>query len=184
MQADVGFGSAAILSAMNRHPNIVNVDEVQEVEDFTGEHWGSAYKVLTPVMGARAGRLGANVSRVPKGHSACPFHAHQLEDEIFFVLSGRGLFRYGDEVREIRAGDCIACPAGTGVAHQLANPHDEDLVYLAVGRDDPNEVCVYPDNGKVMVRSLSRVGFLEPADYMKGEPAKPKIFALAEQAKD
>lgn len=167
---------------MSKPSHVVNVDEVQEVLDFHGEHWGSAYKVLTPAMGSRLGRLGANISRVPKGRSACPFHAHQFEDEIFFVLSGRGLFRYGDEIREIRAGDCIACPAGTGTAHQLANPFDEDLVYLAVGRDDPNEVCVYPDNGKVMVRSLNKVGFLEPAEYMKGEPDEPRIFALAKDA--
>jgi uncharacterized cupin superfamily protein len=83
-----------------------------------------------------------------------------------------------DEVREIRAGDCIACPAGTGTAHQLANPYDEDLVYLSIGRDDPNEVCTYPDNGKVYVRSLKRIGFLEVAPYMQGEPECPKIFSL------
>lgn len=41
------------------------------------------------------------------------------------------------------------------------------------------EVAVYPDSGKVMVRSLKRVGFLEKVDTMAGEPAEPKIFELA-----
>jgi uncharacterized cupin superfamily protein len=110
----------------------------------------------------------------------CPFHYHQLEDEIFFVLSGRGVLRYGDDVRELRAGDCVSCPAGTKVAHQICNPFDEDLVYLAIGPHEPEEVCVYPDNGKVMIRGLRQVGRLEELPYLAGEPERPRIFALAE----
>ena len=124
------------------------------------------------------GKLGANITRLPPGKIGCPFHAHMVADEVFFVLSGRGVLRYGDEVKEIRAGDCISCPAATGVAHQLANPFDEDLVYLAVGMNDPNEVCIYPDSGKIMIDSLNRVGFLQDAEYMAGEPATPKVFEM------
>jgi mannose-6-phosphate isomerase-like protein (cupin superfamily) len=29
-----------------------------------------------------------------------PVHSHQLEDEVFFVLSGRGVLGYGENVRE------------------------------------------------------------------------------------
>jgi uncharacterized cupin superfamily protein len=68
----------------------------------------------------------------------CPFHYHMLEDEVFFIISGRGVLRCGEEVRPLRAGDCVYCPAGTRVAHQLANPFDEDLVYLAIGPHNPN----------------------------------------------
>lgn len=42
-------------------------------------------------------------------------------------------------------------------------------------------MCVYPDTGKVMVRSLDRVGFLEKTDYRKGEADKPESFTLAEK---
>jgi uncharacterized cupin superfamily protein len=64
---------------------------------------------------------------LPPGRSGCPFHTHQREDEVFYVLSGRGVLRYGETIDDIGAGDCIACPAGTGIAHQLANPFDEGL---------------------------------------------------------
>jgi uncharacterized cupin superfamily protein len=64
------------------------------------------------------------------------------------------------------------------VAHQLANPFDEDLVYLCIGLNDPNEVAVYPDSGKIMVRSLDKVGVLGEQPYMEGEPNLPKIFSL------
>jgi uncharacterized cupin superfamily protein len=159
-------------------PQVVNSDKVKEIERIIGEHWGGAYKPLTPAMQPMGGRLGVNLMRVPPGRSACPFHAHQREDEVFYVMSGRGVFRYGDSLQEIAPGDCIACPAGTDIAHQLANPFDEDLTYLAIGLHDPDEVCVYPDNGKVMVRSLKRIGYLETVDYMEGEPDRPKIFNL------
>ncbi len=160
-------------------PLVVNIDSVAEVEQLEGRHWGGGYKPLTPALDALRGRLGANVSRVPPGRSACPFHAHAREDEVFYVLSGRGVFRYGEQLHEIRAGDCISCPAGTGIAHQLANPYDEDLVYLGVGLNDPHEVCTYPDSGKVMVRSLKAVGRLSKTEYMDGEDGAPRILSMA-----
>jgi len=156
---------------------VVNVEEVEE-EIMVDGRWGHAWKVLTPGMTAAGGRLGVNQTRVPPGCAAVPFHWHLRADEVFFVLSGRGVLRYGDELRQIKQGDCISCPAGTKIAHQIANPFDEDLVYLAIGDNDPHEVCGYPDNGKTLVRGLGQVGFFEQADYMAGEPEQPKIFEL------
>ena len=158
---------------------VVNVLEVEEVDHTAGTHWGWFDKRLVRSVAARGGSLGVTQSRLPPGRTMCPFHHHQREDEVFFVLAGRGVLRYGDDVRELRPGDCVSCPAGTQIAHQIANPFDEDLVYLAIGLHDPHEVCVYPDSGKVMVRSLRRIGLLQPAEYLDGEPATPKIFELA-----
>jgi len=165
-------------------PLVVNVDSVTELEWLEGEHWGSMWKPMTPALDQKPGRLGANVSRVPPGRSGSPFHAHMREDEVFFVLSGRGIFRYGDTVQEVRAGDCMSCPAGSRIAHQLANPFDEDLVYFAVGLNDPHEVCTYPDTGKVLVRGLKTVGRLAETLYMDGETEVPKVFALARLSVD
>ncbi len=159
-------------------PQIVNADNQPELERLMGEHWGAAFVPLTPSMRPGGGSLGINRMRVPPGHAAVPFHTHRKEDEAFFVLSGRGVFRYGEEpLREVGPGDCISCPAGTGVAHQLANPFDEDFVYLAIGAFDPNEVCTYPDNGKIMVRGIGQVGRMTTAPYMDGEPDLPKLLA-------
>jgi uncharacterized cupin superfamily protein len=161
-------------------PIVVNIDSLEPIERLLGEHWGAQFKPLTPSMRPRGGSLGINLMQIPPGRTASPFHSHQREDEAFFVLKGRGVLRYGHEIIPIRAGDCISCPAGTGVAHQIANPHDEeDLVYLAIGTHDPDEVCVYPDSGKVLVRSLEALGRLEKADYFEGEPRPPRIFKLA-----
>lgn len=163
-------------------PKVLNVDDAPEESHFDGEHWGHAWKVLTPGMG-HLGRLGVSQTRLPPGRVAVPFHSHAREDEAFFVLSGRGVLRYGDALRELRPGDCVSCPAGTGIAHQIANPFDEDLVYLAIGLNDPHEVCEYPDTGKVMVRSLKRVGVFTKTDYMEGEPERPRMLELLEAPK-
>ena len=140
--------------------------------------WSGTWKVLTPHMRAAGGTLGVVQNTLPPGAVGCPFHWHTREDEVFFVLSGRGVLRYGDSVRPLRAGDCVSCPAGTQVAHQIGNPYDEDLVYLAMGPRDPHEVCGYPDSGKIMVRALKAVGTLEPQDYFAGEPIPPPILSL------
>jgi hypothetical protein len=41
-------------------PLVVNVDSIKEVEHMEGDHWGSAWKPLTPALDASPGRLGAN----------------------------------------------------------------------------------------------------------------------------
>ena len=132
-------------------------------------------------MRERGGRLGVAWNRLPPGRAGCPFHAHQREDEAFYIISGTGVLRYGDHVYPLRAGDCVSCPAGTGIAHQIANTSaTADLIYLAMGPHDPDEVCIYPDTGKVMVRSLQRVGWLDDVPYMEGEADRPAIFDMAE----
>ncbi|MHB1303681.1 MAG: cupin domain-containing protein [Acidiphilium sp.] len=168
----------------NPGPHIVNIDTAPELSDAEEEpwaaRWGAPYKVLTSGM-ERRGHLGINVTRLPPGRVSCPFHTHQLDDEAFLVLSGRGVLRYGETLTAVGPGDCVTCPAGTGIAHQFANPFDADFVYLGIGRNDPNEVCTYPDSGKVFVRALDRVGRFEATEYMEGEAAEPHILALARE---
>jgi len=84
--------------------NVVNVEDVKEEAVGAPEGWISFCKALTPSL-PRTRHLGMNLSRVPPGQSACPFHTHQIEDEIFFVLSGRGVFGYGERVR---GGSCLS----------------------------------------------------------------------------
>lgn len=157
----------------HRKAHVSNLAEVEE-KSYSDGYYSSRYKPLTPA----GARLGMGVNRLAPGHTSCPFHSHQLEHELFFVTSGRGVLRYGEELRVLVPGDCVSCPAGSGVAHQLANPFDEDFVYFVIGTNEPNEVCVYPDSGKVMVRSLKAVGVIEERPYLAGEPATPRIFEL------
>ncbi len=161
-------------------PLIINRNDAEEIIEGEG-HFGGSYRVLTPAMRERGGRLGVVENRLPPQRVGCPMHSHLREDEVFLIQSGRGLFRYGEHIREVGPGDCLSCPAGAGVAHQLGNPFHEDLVYLAIGPYDPHEVCHYPDSGKILVRGLThtgRVGHFQAASYMDGEPEVPALLLM------
>ncbi|RYZ08571.1 MAG: cupin domain-containing protein [Myxococcales bacterium] len=175
---NVGASMTRMSDTKATPPMIVSSRELSEEPPDAG-HYGAASASLTPSMRRRGGALGVNRVRLKKGTSGCPFHHHLREDEVFYVLEGRGVLRYGEELHDIGAGDCISCPAGTKQAHQICNPYDEDLVYLAIGAFDPHEVCVYPDSGKVMIRALRMRGRLTPLEYFDDEPDPPKIFDLA-----
>ncbi len=158
-------------------PLVVNERDIPEVHQIRGR-WGGSYRSLTPGMRPHGGTLGVNRMRVPPGSAAVPFHWHLREDEVFYILAGRGVLRYGDELRDIGPGDCISCPAGSRIAHQIANPYEVDLEYLSIGPYDPHEVCGYPDNGKHLVRGIATVGTIEKQEYMAGEPEVPRVFEL------
>jgi uncharacterized cupin superfamily protein len=98
-------------------------------------------------VGAR--QLGYNLTAVPPGKRAFPFHSHRVNEEMFLVLSGRGELRLGDAVHPLRAGDVVACPAGgPETAHQIINTGDVELRYFAVSTERYPEICDYPDSGK------------------------------------
>jgi uncharacterized cupin superfamily protein len=154
---------------------VVNLDELALEHGSKGEkfEWNSAR--IGPKLGAKD--LGYSYDVVPPGKRSCPFHSHRAEEEMFFIVRGTGLLRYGAETRRVRAGDVICCPVGgPETAHQLVNDSDADLAYLSVSTNMPAEVCEYPDSGKIgayggeppnRVRHLTEAASL--VDYWKGE---------------
>jgi len=127
---------------------VVNVDALA-LEHFTkGDKFESRSARIGPLIGAKD--LGYSYDIVPAGKRSCPFHSHRAEEEMFFVIRGEGLLRYGSETRRIRAGDVICCPTGgPETAHQIVNDSDADLAYLSISTRMPAEVCEYPDSKKV-----------------------------------
>jgi len=98
-------------------------------------------------IGAR--KLGYNLTVVAPGKRNCPFHSHRVEEEMFFIVEGRGELRYGDQRYPLRQGDIVACPTGgQETAHQIINTGGTELRYLSVSTMAPVEICEYPDSGK------------------------------------
>jgi uncharacterized cupin superfamily protein len=127
---------------------VVNIDVLALKHSQHGASFASDGVRIGPLLGAKD--LGYSYDVVPPGKRSCPFHSHRAEEEMFFIVKGRGMLRYGGERRAIRAGDVICCPAGgPETAHQIINDSDEDLAYLSVSTMSPAEVCEYPDSGKI-----------------------------------
>ena len=114
------------------------------------------FEARTGVIGARIGarKLGYNMTAVPPGKRAWPFHNHPAKEEMFFVLHGSGEVRIGEARYPIRTGDVIACPAGgRETAHQIINTGTEELRYLAVSTEHSLEMAQFPDSGKFAVKA-------------------------------
>jgi uncharacterized cupin superfamily protein len=111
------------------------------------ERFGARIGDIGRRLGAQ--KLGYNLTVVPPGKRAFPFHSHRTNEEMFFVVEGEGEVRIGDERFPIRRGDVIACATGgPETAHQIINTSDADLTYLAVSTRIYPELCEYPDSGK------------------------------------
>jgi uncharacterized cupin superfamily protein len=150
---------------------------VVNIHDLTLEHFekGDKYESrgvrIGPLVGAKD--LGYSYDVVPPGKRSCPFHSHRAEEEMFFVVKGEGLLRYGNETRKIRAGDLICCPVGgPETAHQIVNDSNADLAYLSISTNMPAEICEYPDSNKIGAYAKG-VRHMMPAgadiDYWTGE---------------
>lgn len=102
------------------------------------------------------GRPGATLSRyrIAPGDRSMPLHVHVDEEELFFVLAGRGLVWQGDALHEVGAGDLIVHLADRE-AHTLlaAEDCDEPLEVLAFASGSPTELTLLPRAGVTWVGS-------------------------------
>lgn len=119
-------------------------------------------------------RAHVTLGRVPPGKESFAYHAHLLEEEWIYILSGRGAAEIDGEQHEVGPGDFMAFPP-PAVAHLLRNPFESDLVYLMDGEGMPLDVLDYPKLGK---RFLLIYGKGVPEFYELGTPSQP--FGLVE----
>jgi uncharacterized cupin superfamily protein len=136
--------------AAERPPNVVALTDVPSVFDGRARRAGQA---------AGAAATGLNHVVLPADGQGAPAHCHSLEEELFVVLDGDGVLELwgrgaeGPEEHPLRSGDVIARPAATGEAHAL-RAGSEGLTYLAYGTREPNDMCFYPQSGRVSLRGL------------------------------
>jgi uncharacterized cupin superfamily protein len=128
-------------------------DRVAMPEDVFRHPLDTAAEIHGLSLSRRAGlqRVGLNLVRVRPGKNSFPLHVHACEEEFVFVLAGRGVVRLGDARFEVAHGDFVGFPAG-GPPHQVHNPYDEDLVYLAGGERRETDVMEFPKAGRTIVR--------------------------------
>jgi uncharacterized cupin superfamily protein len=71
-------------------------------------------------LGSAAGSVGVGLNRIeiPEGSMSTPVHVHRREEEIVYVLGGRGLLWQDGATSELRPGDVVVFQV-SGSAHTL-----------------------------------------------------------------
>jgi uncharacterized cupin superfamily protein len=143
---------------MAKQNHVINLYEVPVVEINAPE--GSAFGGSRQRVGAAIGaqKLGYSFFSVPPGKAAFPYHTHTTNEEMIYVMEGRGVLRLAKDEVEVTAGTIIACPPGTEFAHQLINTGNQDLRYLVVSTMEYPDLSEYPDSNKVGAYATAAVG--------------------------
>lgn len=165
--ADAAIG-ALLETAAGPSANRINVRDLHWKHDGPNGKYEADDAEIGLLIGAR--RLGYRLARLQPGAAYCPLHAHDLEEEFFYVVDGTPSIRTPRGTIVLQTGDFIAFPTGDRGAHQLLNESDAPSTLLLVGNAEPGEVCFYPDSRKVMLDSRDLIVRTEPAlDYFDGE---------------
>jgi uncharacterized cupin superfamily protein len=130
--------------------------------DVAWEEWldvprfGMRYRHLTLAAIGKDYRVGVAIEELPPGRQSTPAHYHIFEEEHVYVLEGALTARIGANTYEMKAGDYVCFPAGQKAGHCLINASGATCRYVIIGERNPNEVVVYTDSHKVLVRALGR----------------------------
>jgi uncharacterized cupin superfamily protein len=124
--------------------------------------FGGAGKEVSEALGRKPDSTDLNerhpfdveISRIPPGKSACPYHSHSAQWEFYHIISGHGLVRHWEGTTPVETGDAFIFRPGE--PHEIINNSREDLVMYVVADNPIGESCHYPDSQKWLVRSPER----------------------------
>lgn len=154
------------------------------VDDIEWEVWASPkgkfranFKEISLALGAkRNAPIGSGghafdltLERLAPGESACPYHSHAAQTEMFYILGGGGTVRADGEEFEVRVGDVILHLPGE--AHQITNTGIDELLYAIIADNPPIDICEYPDSNKTGIygETTRRLVRTTEIDYWDGE---------------
>jgi len=163
---EAGVGEPEVGEPAARPSSIVNVADVEGQDFGKGETVQAVRRDLGRAGGSE--KTGIKHITVAPGKLSCPPHCHSAEEELFVVLDGEGVVELGDEEHPVRAGNVVARPAGTKVAHTF-RAGDSGLTLLAYGTRDPNDIAFYPRSNKVYFRGVGLIARIQTLDYWDGE---------------
>jgi uncharacterized cupin superfamily protein len=135
-------------------PPIASAD-VAWNEEGAGPVFGGQSKHLTfAALGGPNYHVGVLIEAPAPGMRLAPRHYHMLEEEHALILEGEVTLLLGEERFTMRPGDYACFPAGQKIGHSFLNSGTGPCRILTIGEQNPNEVIVYPDSRKIMVRAL------------------------------
>ncbi len=104
----------------------MDIHNIDRVEAFTTKD-GSEIRELLAHRNSCIRNQTLAEARLPVGASTTPHH-HVKTEEIYYILTGQGLMRVGDDTQAVGPGDAIAIPPGA--LHQITNTGKQVLKFL------------------------------------------------------
>lgn len=105
---------------------VIRADDVAGLE-APPPHRRTLKVLLSPAVHKVSSGLGMGVVILSPGETSSP-HSHESEQEVWYVISGHGKFRVGNEEAEVGADTVVISPPGT--THQIVNIGKSDLKAL------------------------------------------------------
>jgi uncharacterized cupin superfamily protein len=87
--------------------------------------------------------FGINLTRLKPGGESALLHRHSKQDEFVYILEGNPILVTDRGEVALAPGVCAGF-AADGIAHQLVNRTDSDVVYLEFGDRTPGDDGAYP----------------------------------------
>jgi uncharacterized cupin superfamily protein len=89
--------------------------------------------------------FGVNLTKLAPGGESALLHRHSKQDEFIYILEGEPTLVTDTGEMQLHPGMCAGFPAA-GLAHQLVNRTDRDVVYLEIGDRTPGDEGSYPND--------------------------------------
>ena len=122
----------------------MQISNLDELEQFTTLDGSGIREIAGPSWTAAENQSLAEAT-VPAGGQTAE-HFHNQTEEIYYFTAGAGRMKLGDEVADVKAGDCVVIPPGT--PHKLWAADAADLVLLCCCAPS------YSDEDTVIAESL------------------------------
>jgi mannose-6-phosphate isomerase-like protein (cupin superfamily) len=108
--------------------HIINWRDGQpKIAHLSAVHWGGyrdRERADDPDERNRLERLKGFARHAVQGHKTSDHHKHENQEQVYYVLSGRGEVLFGEERFPVQDGDAIYLPSG--IYHQMFNDMNQD----------------------------------------------------------
>ncbi len=111
---------------------------------------------------------------IPPMKSNYPYHYHEENTEVFYIIKGNGVLRTEDGPILIKAGDTIVSPPGKHGVHKITNTSQDNMLkYFEVDTTNSPDIVHYPDSDKLGIMKHNEVSSFyknnAAIDYYDGE---------------
>ena len=115
------------------------IKRLDEVPDIFGGKYPGTMRMLSEPLGTEQVAITHRHMTPKSGGKGGYGHRHKTQEEIYFVLSGKLLFKLYDEILEVVARQAVRVPPQTWRGIWNDEPEDAELIIVSTRIADPRD---------------------------------------------